>query len=113
MYGALVWKVTVASRGVQGFILDGFPCSEAQAQLLERAVTGLNLAAEATYHQAASKTAPPPDSCQILDRPLTSCLDTAFVLQLDDADEAIDRAVSRRMKPEQKGETPKVGLPLF
>ena len=45
---------------VQGYVLEGFPATAAQARLLEKALTGLDLEQEAAVRAGASKLAPPP-----------------------------------------------------
>ena len=44
----------------QGYVLEGFPATAAQASLLEKALTGLDLEQEAAVRAGASKLAPPP-----------------------------------------------------
>jgi hypothetical protein len=58
------------SRSAQGFVVDGFPRTAAQAVMLEQALTGLNLAAEQAVVDSASRVAPPPPQA----RPGLTCL---------------------------------------
>jgi hypothetical protein len=84
----------------QGFVCDGFPRTAAQAALLERALTGLDLEAEAQVVREASRIAPPPpESLPQLQRPLTSGLDAVLVLGLSDPALALKRALGRRVDP--------------
>ena len=48
------------SMPAQGYVLEGFPATAAQARLLEKALTGLDLEQEAAMRAGASKLAPPP-----------------------------------------------------
>ena len=53
--------LTIAgSMFAQGYVLEGFPATAAQARLLEKALTGLDLEQEAAVRAGASKLAPPP-----------------------------------------------------
>lgn len=89
------------SRCLQGFILDGFPRTEQQAKELEKALTGLNVAAEEAYAAGASRVAPPGAAAFLSpSRPIKSCLDTVVVLELENSEVAVERAVGRRMDPE-------------
>lgn len=92
----------VESRLVmQGFILDGFPRTANQAQELEKALTGLDVVAEEAYIAAASFTAPPGAAAFLSPtRPIKSCLDSVIVLELENSELAVERAVGRRMDPE-------------
>ncbi len=84
----------------QGFVLDGFPATEAQAMALERALTGLDLDSEADLLQNASQVAPPPEGVlPQLQRPLVSGLDAVLVLSLADEATAVKRALGRRLDP--------------
>ena len=85
----------------QGFVVDGFPRTASQSQLLERALTGLNLEQEAELIAAASVLAPPPaGSLPHLQRPLRSGLDAVLVLGMSDESVALKRALGRRVDPE-------------
>lgn len=67
---------------------------------LEKELTGLDLPAELQYTGASSSIAPPaPDTFRSPARPLKSCLDSVVMLELDDAEAAVSRAVGRRMDP--------------
>lgn len=84
----------------QGFVLDGFPRSQTQAALLERALTSLDLEQEAARRQQASLVAPPPaDAFPDPDRPLMSGLDAVIVIGMADDTVAIRRAIGRRVDP--------------
>lgn len=85
---------------MQGFILDGFPRSVSQAMALEKAITNLDLPAELEYAAGSSTIAPPaPDTFRSPTRPLKSCLDSVVMLELEDTEAAVSRAVGRRMDP--------------
>ena len=84
--------------------MDDFPRTAEQAQAFERAISKLDLDAEAAYAAAAARTAPPPpDAFPPADRPLASCLDTVVILELEDHELVLDRAVGLRVDP-QSGE---------
>lgn len=58
---------------VQGYVMDGYPSNVRQAELLEGALTGLDLAAERALIASASRLAPPrPATLPDLHRPLSS-----------------------------------------
>ncbi|WIA32870.1 hypothetical protein OEZ86_006044 [Tetradesmus obliquus] len=91
-----------AAAGAQGrgFIIDGFPATAEQAVLLEKALTGLDLAAEQALVDWASLVAPPPlDALPQLQRPLVSGLDAVLVLSCKDEALAAKRALGRRLDP--------------
>jgi hypothetical protein len=84
----------------RGFVIDGFPATGVQAQLLEKALTGLDLAAEQELLHSTSVISPAPAAkLPQLQRPLLSGLDA--VLLLDCADEALapQRVLGRRLDP--------------
>jgi hypothetical protein len=82
-------------------VLDGFPRTKEQAVLFEKMVAGLDLEGELAYAVGASTLAPPPQSAFVsLHRQLTSCLDTVVILELENAELSIERAIGRRMDPE-------------
>ncbi|KAA6421790.1 MAG: central pair complex 1, partial [Trebouxia sp. A1-2] len=88
------------AKPVQGYVMDGYPSSVRQAELLEGALTGLDLTAERTTIASASRLAPPrPATLPDLNRPLTSGLDAVLVLELDDEALAVKRALGRRVDP--------------
>lgn len=90
----------------RGFVIDGFPSTEAQAVLLERALTGLDLAAEQQLLQGASLICPPPLSkLPQLSRPLLSGLDAVLLLECSDEALAVQRVLGRRLDP-QTGDLP-------
>ena len=94
-------EMTTCSCRGQGFVLDNFPRTKDQAEQLERALTSLDLTSEAAYAARASRVAPPAAGAFAdPNRPLTSCLDTVIILELDDEETAIHRAIGRRMDPE-------------
>eukprot|EP00892_Ulva_mutabilis_P002600 jgi/Ulvmu1/12340/UM089_0024.1 len=112
-HGYTTWKTAADESGapavdsegkptnVQGFILDGFPRTAQQAQELEKALTGLDMAAEEAYVAGASFIAPPSSSAFLSPtRPIKSCLDSVVVLELENSEVAVERAVGRRMDPE-------------
>jgi hypothetical protein len=67
---------------------------------LEKELTGLDLPAELDYAAHASQIAPPPpDTFRSPTRLLKPCLDSVVMLELDDTDAAVSRAVGRRMDP--------------
>mmetsp|Transcript_35241 Transcript_35241/g.78424 ORF Transcript_35241/g.78424 Transcript_35241/m.78424 type:complete len:1824 (+) Transcript_35241:146-5617(+) len=85
----------------QGFVVDGFPRTEYQSELLERALTGLNLDEEKEVVAAASRLAPPPlEAVPQTERLLRSGLDAVIVLGLSDEDAALKRALGRRLDPQ-------------
>ncbi|KAL0048541.1 hypothetical protein WJX82_005372 [Trebouxia sp. C0006] len=87
-------------KPVQGYVMDGYPSSVRQAELLEGALTGLDLTAERAFIASASRLAPPrPATLPDLNRPLTSGLDAVVVLELDDEALAVKRALGRRVDP--------------
>jgi hypothetical protein len=91
-----------AAAGAQGrgFVIDGFPATAEQAALLEKALTGLDLAAEQALVDGASLVAPPPlDVLPQLQRSLLSGLDAALVLGCGDEAVAAKRALGRRLDP--------------
>lgn len=58
---------------MQGYVLDGYPASAQQAELLEGSLTGLDLASERAIVAQASRLAPPPStSLPDLNRSLAS-----------------------------------------
>lgn len=66
-------------NGVQGYVMDGYPSNMRQAELLEGALTGLDLAAERALIASASRLAPPrPATLPDLNRSLPSglCFDS-------------------------------------
>ncbi|KAG2448325.1 hypothetical protein HYH02_006909 [Chlamydomonas schloesseri] len=85
----------------RGFVVDGFPRTAAQAVLLERMLTGLDLDSEQALIDAASVIAPPPTSAlpQVA-RPLVSGLDAVVVCGLADPELALKRALGRRLDPQ-------------
>ena len=86
---------------MQGFVLDGFPRTREHAVLFEKAFSGLDLEGEAAYAASASLIAPPATpALPPPHRPLTSCLDTAVILELDDPELSIERAIGQRLDPE-------------
>ena len=85
----------------QGFVLSDFPRTEAQAVLLEKALTNLDLEEEATMRSRQSVIAPPgarsvPDE----DRTLVSGLDAVIFLSVSDESVALRRALGGRLDPE-------------
>ncbi|KAK9824418.1 hypothetical protein WJX72_010134 [[Myrmecia] bisecta] len=89
-----------APKSPQGFVLDGYPRSAGQAQLLEKALTGLDLAREQAIRDSASVLAPPPPEVLAnLDRPLTSGLDSVLVLSVSEEAGSVKRALGRRVDP--------------
>jgi hypothetical protein len=84
----------------RGFVIDGFPATEAQAQLLEKALTGLDLAAEQELLRGASVISPAP-AAQLphLQRPLLSGLDAVLLLDCADEALALQRVLGRRLDP--------------
>lgn len=89
----------------EGFALDGFPRTAAQAEILERELTGLDLTREAEIKKRTSVIAPPP--AEHLEKllsfrkvPYTSGLDAVIVLSIGSEDVAIKRALGRRVDPE-------------
>ncbi|GMH35763.1 hypothetical protein BSKO_03631 [Bryopsis sp. KO-2023] len=86
---------------IQGVILDGFPCSRAQAMLFEKQLTGVDVDAEKEMIADVSRLAPPPP--QYLpdpDRELISGLDAVIVLKVEDEDILPKRALGRRIEEE-------------
>lgn len=84
----------------RGFVIDGFPATEEQAVLLEKALTGLDLAAEQELLQGASLITPPPTSkLPQLTRPLLSGLDAVIMLDCADEALALQRVLGRRLDP--------------
>jgi hypothetical protein len=89
-----------AGAAGRGFVLDGFPATQAQAALLEQALTGLDLAAETALHTHASRLAPPPLSrLPQLARPLVSGLDAVLLLECGDVELAVARVLGCRLDP--------------
>jgi hypothetical protein len=81
-------------------VIDGFPASAAQAVLLEKALTGLDLAAEQQLVQDASVIVPPPAAkLPQLQRPLLSGLDAVIMLECADEAQALQRVLGRRLDP--------------
>lgn len=84
----------------RGFVVDGFPATEAQAVLLEKALTGLDLSAEQELLQGASLIVPPPASrLPQLQRPLLSGLDAVILLDCDEETLTLQRVLGRRLDP--------------
>eukprot|EP00854_Cymbomonas_tetramitiformis_P007823 gene7823-9291_t len=83
----------------KGFILDGFPRTQKQAVLLEKALTGLDLDYEASVKAKASVLAPPPKDPAEDTRLLVSGLDKVVALKCKDEAVGLKRAVGRRMDP--------------
>ena len=85
----------------KGFILDGFPRNEAQAALLEKALTGLDLEKVAERESQASVLAAPlakeKDASDV--KPVSG-LDAVILLTLSDESLALKRALGRRIDPE-------------
>jgi adenylate kinase family enzyme len=99
---ALLPAHLAAAAGAQGrgFISDGFPATAEQAVLLEKALTGLELAAEQALVDEVSLVAPPPlDALPQLQRPLVSGLDAVLVLGCKDEALVAKRALGRRLDP--------------
>lgn len=89
-----------------GFVLDGFPVSAKQGQLLEKALVDLDLERERLELEAQSLLAPPPDAkgkkapkkTQKSVEPLRSGMN--LILRVDAPDEAcIERVAGRRIDP--------------
>ncbi len=75
LHGNTVGGLHVGVRDLQGYVMDGYPSSVRQAELLEGALTGLDLTAERAFIASASRLAPPrPATLPDLNRPLTSGL---------------------------------------
>lgn len=84
----------------QGFVLDGYPATYGQAVLLEKALTGLDLASEEALAAGASLVAPPPSNkLPVLERPLVSGLSAVVVLGGVEEEAATARALGRRRDP--------------
>eukprot|EP00955_Chlamydomonas_euryale_P020921 221647-Chlamydomonas_euryale.AAC.1 len=93
-------SASVEPEPQQGFVIDGFPRTRRQSELLEAALTGLDLASEAAVVAAASVIAPPPPGAlPQMQRPLLSGLDAVLVLGLTDEAAALKRAVGCRVDP--------------
>jgi hypothetical protein len=89
-----------ASIQGRGFVVDGFPATEAQAVLLEKALTGLDLAAEQELLEGASLIAPPPAAkLPQLQRPLLSGLDAVILLDCAQEMLALQRVLGKRVDP--------------
>ena len=85
----------------KGFILDGFPRNEAQATLLEKALTGLDLEKVAEREsQASVLVAPLAKDKDASDVKPVSGLDAVILLTLSDESLALKRALGRRIDPE-------------
>ena len=85
----------------KGFILDGFPRNEAQAALLEKALTGLDLEKVAEREsQASVLVAPLAKDKDASDVKPVSGLDAVILLTLSDESLALKRALGRRIDPE-------------
>jgi len=85
--------------GPRGFVLDGFPRTEAQAALLEKALTGLDLEYRAAIKARASVICPPPKD-PTDDLPLVSGLDKVVMLEVTGEEVELKRALGRRVDPE-------------
>jgi hypothetical protein len=84
----------------QGFVLDGYPATYGQAVLLEKALTGLDLASEEALTAGASLVAPPPaNKLPVLERALVSGLSAVVVLGGVEEEAATARALGRRRDP--------------
>lgn len=84
----------------RGFVIDGFPATNAQAQLLEKALTGLDLAAEQELLCGASVISPAPAAkLPQLQRPLLSGLDAVLLLDCADEAQALQRVLGRKLDP--------------
>jgi hypothetical protein len=84
----------------RGFVVDGFPATEAQAVLLEKALTGLDLAAEQELLEGASLITPPPAAkLPQLQRPLLSGLDAVILLDCAQETLALQRVLGKRLDP--------------
>jgi hypothetical protein len=81
-------------------VVDGFPATEAQAVLCEKALTGLDLAAEQELLEGASLIAPPPAAkLPQLQRPLLSGLDAVILLDCAQEMLALQRVLGKRVDP--------------
>ncbi|QDZ23339.1 hypothetical protein A3770_10p58570 [Chloropicon primus] len=90
-----------SEKGLQGFVLDGFPSSKDQAALLEKYMTGLDLEKVKARKENASKIAPPLESKTAnIDGTLVSGLDAVFRLNMDDESLALKRVLGKRVDPE-------------
>jgi len=75
LLGKTVNELQVGVCNVQGYVMDGYPSNVRQAELLEGALTGLDLTAERAFIASASRLAPPrPATLPDLNRSLTSGL---------------------------------------
>ena len=75
LHGKTVGGLQVGACDVQGYVMDGYPSNVRQAELLEGALTGLDLTAERVLIASASRLAPPrPATLPDLNRPLVSGL---------------------------------------
>lgn len=87
---------------------DNHPKTKDEAVALERLLSGLDLEAEKALIDGASRIAPPPsDLLPDIHRPLTSGLDAVFLLNAVNADQLVERAISRERKqkpPLKKGQ---------
>ncbi|GLC51118.1 hypothetical protein PLESTB_000467700 [Pleodorina starrii] len=94
-------QAQAAGNEPRGFVVDGFPRTAAQAVMLERLLTGLDLDSEQALIDAASIVAPPPASAlPQVGRPLVSGLDAVVVCGLADPELALKRALGRRLDPD-------------
>lgn len=83
-------------------MLDGFPETEKAAVEIEKRLSGLDLEAEATWIQNASKLAPPPSEfVPNLNRNLISALDIIFLLNSKDSDILTTRCIERERSQTQ------------
>ena len=88
-------------ESLQGYVLDGFPCSKDQAALLEKYMTGLDLEKLKARKDSASKIAPPLDNkAANIDGTLVSGMDAVFRLSMDDESLALKRVLGKRVDPE-------------
>ncbi|MCO5611878.1 hypothetical protein L7F22_066137 [Adiantum nelumboides] len=88
----------LAKRRTTGFVLDGFPSTQHQAEMFLRGLNGLKLVLESKSAQFVSLLAPPPKSESSLLKP-SYLLDALFLLDPLEEGDALKQAMGKYVDP--------------